>query len=77
MEKIGVKLNVTVPDEMKAEVERIAKRHNIKEAEAARKLLEIGLEAYQVYEKIGVPQLSEIVKKAKTAFRDQIQMRLA
>ena len=76
-QRIGVRLNFTVTDETRAEIERIAKRHNVKEAVIARHLLDIGLEAYQVYEKVGVPQLAEMVNKAKKAIWESPQMRLA
>lgn len=49
--------------------ELIAKKHEIKKAEAIRILLDIGCDTYEAYAKIGVPQLAHMVKKAKQAIR--------
>jgi rRNA-processing protein FCF1 len=77
MQKIGDQFNVTITEETIAEIKRIAKKHNIKQAEAARNLMEMGLETYQLCEKAGVPQFAEIFKRLKTAIMDHFQMRIA
>ncbi|MFA4871439.1 MAG: hypothetical protein WC623_24785 [Pedobacter sp.] len=77
MQKIGDKIQVIVPDEMKNEVNRIAKRHELSQSAAARKLMELGLEFYQEFEKIGVPQTVEMIKKVKRLIRDLKQRRIA
>lgn len=76
MQKIGDYIGITVPDELKNGIDRVAKRHNLTRAEAARRILTLGLEFYEDFENIGVPQLVEMIKKGKQAIVEMKQRRL-
>lgn len=62
-EKIGTPVVFTLPKETIAKLDEISKRFDISRAESARKILEVGLDTYRVYEGFGVVKLAEVVKR--------------
>lgn len=51
-------------------IEKIAKRHEMRKSDVTRILLDIGIDTYEAYARIGVPQLAQIIKKAKRVISD-------
>jgi metal-responsive CopG/Arc/MetJ family transcriptional regulator len=76
MQRIGEQINITIPDELKARIDRVAKRHKLTRAETVRRLLTLGIEVYVEGEKFGIPQLAEMITKAKEGLRTYRQPRL-
>ena len=76
MQRIGRKTSITVPDEILAKIDDIAKYHDIYTADAHRILLDLGLKIYEDHEKIKVSRLVEIVKKAKKDYRRELTLKL-
>lgn len=56
-------------------LDEIATRFKIKRSEALRRIIEIGLDVYEIYEGVGVVSLVELVKKMKSAIRQIRQPR--
>lgn len=54
-------------------IDGIAERFKITRSEATRRLLEVGLDVYETYEKLGVVKLSEIVKRSREACAKSVQ----
>lgn len=65
--KIGTLVSMTLPDEFVVELDRISGNFGISRAEAARKIIETGLDTFHIYEKIGVLKFAEIIKKSREA----------
>lgn len=51
----------------------IAEKHGLKRAQALRLILDTGLDAYDTFAVIGIPQLAELVKRTKKACEKQVQ----
>lgn len=54
-------------------LDEIAKRFKISRAEATRRIVDTGLDAYAVFEGLGVVKLAEIVKKTREACKESVQ----
>jgi metal-responsive CopG/Arc/MetJ family transcriptional regulator len=76
MQRIGEQINITIPDELKARIDHVAERHKLTRAETVRRLLFLGIEVYEEGEKFGIPQLAEIITRAKEGLRNYKQPRL-
>lgn len=73
----GRQVAVFLTDEQLVRLEKIAKRHKISRAEATRRMLDLGLDVYETYSSVGIPQLAEMVKRARRAMRNDVQPRIA
>lgn len=74
MRKIeGPQITIKLEQNQIDRIDRVAKRHGIKRNQAMRLLLETGLDAYEAYSMVGVPQLAELVKKTRKACERAIQ----
>ena len=58
------------------ELESIARRFKISRNEAMRLIVETGLDAYQVYEGLGVVKLAEVLKRIQRAVERDVQPQL-
>lgn len=67
MQKIGGPIVITVPEDLKARIDAISKKYDLSRAEAARRIMTLGIEVFEDFERIGIPQVAEMVKKAKKA----------
>lgn len=77
MQKIdGEKKQIKFTSEQLRRLEKVQERHNITQAEAVRKLLDTGLDVYEEFSYIGLPQMSEMVKRLKQQIRTMKQPRL-
>lgn len=65
----GRQIAVYLTDEQLRKMDRIAGRHGITRARVTRMLLDIGLDTYETYEMVGVPQLAEVVVR----FREKLK----
>lgn len=70
MQKIGRKVTVTLPEEILAEIEKIAERFDLSKAEASRFLIETGLDTYKSFQLLGVVKLAEVAKKVKKKLKE-------
>lgn len=77
MQRIGDQICFNIPDDMKEKVDLIIKRHKMTRAEAVRALLSLGVEVYEDFEKVGIPQFAEMMKRTKQAIYDMRQRRIA
>lgn len=64
MKKIGPKILFNVEPAVLVRLDRIADDNKFTRAEAARRMLETGIDIYEEYEKVGVPQFAQMVKRA-------------
>lgn len=69
----GQTVYVKFPTEQLAELDRIAKRLELKRADIIRNLVGVGIDIFHGYEKIGVVKLHEIQKRAIKALNKEIQ----
>ena len=72
----GKRIHVILTEEQLGVIERMERRHKYTRSEAIRVALNIGLDTYTEYEKVGVVQMAEIAKKARKAIELSIQPRL-
>jgi len=71
MERIvGKKKQVHFYKEQIDRLAKISKRHGITESEAIRKMMDLGLDVYEEYSYIGLPQLADFVKRVKQKIRN-------
>jgi len=71
MQKIpGEAVSVIIPEDVVKVLERIQKRHKKSKAESVRSLLWLGADLYKDLEKVGVPQFTAKVSKAKDSVVD-------
>lgn len=64
-EKIGWYVGATLPKKTIAKLDEIGERFDISRAEAMRKILEVGLDTYQVYERLGVVKLADVMRRSR------------
>ena len=69
----GRTLTVKFEHETLAELDRISERLNYKRSETIRRLLELGIETFQSYEKIGLVKIIEIRNRTKKAVKEETQ----
>lgn len=62
-ERIGYYVGATLPKEMIAKLDEIGKRFDIPRAEVVRKILQVGLDTYGIYEGFGLVKLTEVIKR--------------
>jgi len=65
MQRIGKQIRLTVTDAQEERIKIIAKRHGIPKARVYRNMIDVGLDLYDDFEKIGVYKLVEFTEKAK------------
>jgi predicted DNA-binding ribbon-helix-helix protein len=74
MEKIdGIRTAIVLEQYQIDRLNEIAKRFNIKRAEATRRIIDTGLDAYAVYEGLGVVKIAEIIKRTREACEKSVQ----
>lgn len=54
-------------------LDEIGNRFNISRSEALRRIVDTGLDAYSVYEKLGVVKLAEVAKRVRVAVEKDVQ----
>jgi len=69
----GKVINIKFPQEDIDELDRIAKRLDLKRADVIRNLVGIGFDLFHGYEKVGIVKLFEIQKKAVKLMKKEIQ----
>lgn len=69
----GIDITITLEREMSAELMAIAERFKLTRSEVARRMIETGLDSYNLYSKIGVIKLAEIVKRSREANESQVK----
>lgn len=62
-ERIGYYVGATLQKEMIAKLDEIGKRFDIPRAEVVRKILQVGLDTYGIYEGFGLVKLTEVIKR--------------
>jgi len=65
----GKRKMIIFPQEQLERLEKIKERHGITESEAVRKMVGLGLDIYEDYSYIGLPQLAEFTKRVKKQIR--------
>lgn len=77
MRKIdGPKIPVNFEQYQIERLDEIAKRFKISRAEATRRIIDTGLDAYTVFEGIGVVKLAEVIKRTREACQKSVQPHL-
>lgn len=71
MQKIpgGERTTLIMSGELVAKLEKIEKRHSLTRAEAIRRMLDLGIDVYEDFETLGIPQLTERISKIKKLVR--------
>jgi predicted DNA-binding ribbon-helix-helix protein len=69
----GLRLTIRIEQQQIDKLDAIAKRFQIPRNQALRMILDTGLDAYGVYEKVGVVKLAELTKKTRKALEAYIQ----
>ncbi len=75
MQRIGKKIALTVTPVQEERVAKIAKRLNIPQAKVYRNMIDVGLDLYDDFEKIGAVKLMEFTEKTRKAGKDFIAKR--
>lgn len=70
----GLKTSIMLTEQQVEQLDKIAKRFGLRRAQAHRIVLEAGLEAYSVFENMGMSKLAELVIKTKRAVKKERQM---
>lgn len=65
----NVTMNLRISEGFRMEVDRIASKRNMTRAQAARTLLELGLECHKDLESVGVVRFVDMIYELKTALR--------
>lgn len=74
MRKIeGAKIPVNFEQYQLDRLDEIAKRFKISRAEATRRIIDTGLDAYSVFEGFGLVKLAEVVKRTREACQKSVQ----
>ena len=74
--KIGPRFQVNFAPETLKRIEEISEKHDMKRSEVIRIMVDLGLDVYEYYKILGVPQLADFYKRIKKAVKDGIQPRL-
>jgi len=69
----GTKISIKLEQGMFEEIDRISARLGQKRAETIRNMLNVALDVFHGYEKIGLVKLYEIQKRAKKAIKEETQ----
>lgn len=73
----GRPVTIYLTDEQLERLEKIAQIHQIPRAEATRRMLDLGTDVYETYSGVGIPQLAELMKRARNACRNEMPPRIA
>lgn len=74
--RIGVKMSMHLDDETVFKIKKIAKYHKISVSEAMRIMIETGIDSYDVFSIIGLPQLAELTKRVRSACTSGVRERV-
>jgi len=73
MQKIdGERIQVILPYDQLARVDRIAARTKQTRAETMRNMIEVGMTVFEDYERIGLVRMVEILERTKKALRSEV-----
>jgi len=61
----GYNVHIIVPNDLLAEIDRIAKRQGLTRSETIRILTDCGVTVYKDFEKVGVVRISEMFSRMK------------
>jgi len=78
MQKIeGTKVHFIIPAELLSEIDRIAQRQGLTRSDIMRRFLDVGVEFFTDFERLGFVKVSEIFDRMKTTFAKNVgQQRL-
>ena len=68
--------HIVLMENQVVKLDEIALRFKISRSEALRRIVETGLDAYSVYESLGVVKLAEITGRIKSAVENDVQPKL-
>jgi ATP-dependent protease HslVU (ClpYQ) ATPase subunit len=77
MQKIGLQIRITVTELQEERIAKIAKRLNFSKARVYRNMIDVGLDLYDEFEKVGVWKLVEVTAKVKKLTKEFIGRRQA
>ena len=69
----STKTAIILMDSQIAKLDEIGERFKISRSEALRRIVETGLDAYSVYEGLGVVKMAEIAKRVSKAIEKDVQ----
>jgi len=71
MQKIdGHSVHLIIPNELLSEIDRIAERQGLTRSDIMRRFLDVGVEFFTDFEKIGVVKVSEVFERIKATFHE-------
>ena len=75
MQRVGLPVKLTVPEEMIEAVADIAKKRGIKKSQAYRMLLDLGIDCHRDLEKVGLIKTVDFIGYVKKAVREKVESR--
>lgn len=74
MQKIdGRMISIVLTNEQLDRLDKIAKKQGLKRADVTRRIIDTGLDAYDTFALVGIPQMAGLVRRTRKACEKEIQ----